>query len=411
MRIRVLPRDVAARIITGTVAMMGWAVGAATIVMTIPVLVETLAARGRAADLPIPLAMLIIVLLGIAAVVRWQRRWVVFVYLGVAALATVVYELALLDGDRGLLDDGLFLVNRPTLALVAVGITAATAVTGILWCVIGYAVANLVCLAAATIAAVPFRPGYGPTMVLVVAVVGYLTFAAIQISARRKVPNFDVLEAETQRLATGENLARRTTAAVHDTLLNDLSIVLTNSGTLDERASSRLLEDLDTIHGAEWLTEATKVATADEQDVALRNELGRMVSEFQWRGLSIHVTGSGSGIYRLDAAVATALVAAIRACFENALRHSGAGVAELELVYTDESVTVMVTDQGVGFDASAIPSDRLGLRTSVLDRMEAVGGSAQIWSSRGQGTSVVITAPVLEVVAPHPQSLHQERSS
>ena len=48
MRVRVLPRDLAGRIINGSVATMGWAVGAVTVVATIPVLIETLVMRDRA---------------------------------------------------------------------------------------------------------------------------------------------------------------------------------------------------------------------------------------------------------------------------------------------------------------------------------------------------------------------------
>lgn len=410
MRIRVLPRDVAARIITGTVAMMGWAVGAATLVLTFPVLIETLLLRDRAADLPIPLAMLVVMLLGIGAVIRWKRRAVVLAYLGVGAVAATVYEVALLTGDPTILDDALYLLNRPTLALVAVGVTAVTATAGILWCLLGFAVANVVCVVAALISDVPIRPGFGPTMVLVIAIVGYLTFAAIQVSQRRRVPNFDILEAETQRLARGENLSRRTTAAVHDTLLNDLSIVMTTPGALGERAAARLLEDLETLRGADWISQTTEIRSADDQDATLRNDIMRVVSEFQWRGLTIHVTGSGTGVYRLAAPGGTALLGAIRTCLENVVRHSGATIAELELVYTDESVTVMITDQGSGFDTTSVPADRLGLRTSLVERVESVGGTAQIWSSPGQGTSIVLSIPILEVVVPHPEPRHQETS-
>lgn len=410
MRIRVLPRDVAARIITGTVAMMGWAVGAATLVLTFPVLIETLLLRDRAADLPIPLAMLVVMLLGIGAVIRWKRRVVVLAYLGVGAVAATVYEVALLTGDPTILDDALYLLNRPTLALVAVGVTAVTATAGILWCLLGFAVANVVCVVAALISDVPIRPGFGPTMVLVIAIVGYLTFAAIQVSQRRRVPNFDILEAETQRLARGENLSRRTTAAVHDTLLNDLSIVMTTPGALGERAAARLLEDLETLRGADWISQTTEIRSADDQDATLRNDIMRVVSEFQWRGLTIHVTGSGTGVYRLAAPGGTALLGAIRTCLENVVRHSGATIAELELVYTDESVTVMITDQGSGFDTTSVPADRLGLRTSLVERVESVGGTAQIWSSPGQGTSIVLSIPILEVVVPHPEPRHQETS-
>lgn len=407
MRVRVLPRDLAGRIINGTVATMGWAVGAVTVLATIPVLIETLALRGRAGDIPLPLILLVLMLLGIAAVARWRRTEVVLVYLAVGAVITVGYQLALMYGDPRLLEDNLYLINRPALALVAVGVTAATALSGILWSLFGLVVATSASLVASLIAGVPFRPGLGPLMVFLIASVGYLTFAAIQNSQRRKLPNFDELEAETLRLASGEDLAKRTTAAVHDTVLNDLSIVLNTTDTLDERTIARLREDLEQLRGAEWISQITEIPTADEEDASLRTEIMRMVSEFQWRGLSIHVTGSGSGVYKLAPDVARALVGAVRAAFENVLRHSGASVAELELIYTDD-ITVMITDQGAGFDMSAIPPDRLGVRGSIVDRIESVGGSAQIWSTPGGGTSVVLTIPFEKMVAPHPESTHRE---
>jgi signal transduction histidine kinase len=408
MRVRVLPRELAARIINGTVATMGLAVGALTIVLAIPVLIETLIMRGRAADIPLPLALLVIILLAIAAVARWRRTEVVLVYLAVAGAATIGYELALLAGDRAILDEALFLVNRPTLALVAVGVTAATALSGILWCSLGLVVATGVSLTAALIAEVPFRPGLGPLMVFVIAVVGYLTFAAIQNTQRRQVPNFDELEAETQRLARGEDLSRRTTAAVHDTVLNDLSIVMNTTDTLDERVVTRLLEDLEQLRSAEWMSQTTTIPSADDEDAGLRNEIMRMVSDFQWRGLSIHVTGSGTGVYRLDPDVARALIGSVSAAFENVLRHSGATVAELEVIYGEDVITVMVSDQGVGFDPAAVPPDRLGVRASIVDRMDSVGGSVRIWSSHGSGTTVMITVPILEIVEPNPESQHRE---
>jgi signal transduction histidine kinase len=345
---------------------------------------------------------------GIAAVARWQRVEVVLIYLAVGAVATLGYELSILNGDHGILDSNLFLVNRPTLALVAVGVTATTALSGILWCAFGLVIATSVSLAGSILAGVPFRPGLGPLMVFVIATIGYLTFAAIQRSQRRKMPNFEALEAETQRLARGEDLSRRTTAAVHDTVLNDLSIVLNTSDELDDRVIARLREDLAQLRGAPWITQTVEIPTADDEDASLRNELMRMVSDFQWRGLTMHVTGSGPGVYKLAPDVARALVGSVRAAFENVLRHSGAAVAEMELIYTPDDVTVMITDRGAGFDTASVGADRLGVRASIIDRMESVGGSAQIWSTPGSGTSVVLTVPILEVVVPHPESQHRE---
>ncbi|HWM33361.1 MAG TPA: hypothetical protein VNR36_03875 [Pseudolysinimonas sp.] len=408
MRVRVLPRDLAARIINGTVASMGWAVGAITIITAFPVLIETLVLRGRGADLPLPVMLLAVILLGIAAVARWRRVEVVLVFLAVACVATLAYELILLDGDPGMLDDNLYLVNRPTLAIVAVSVASATALSGILWSAFQLVLATSVALTASIIAGVPFRPGFGPLMVFAIATVGYSTFAVIQAAQRRKVPNFDALEAETQRLARGEDLSKATMAVVHDTVLNDLAILLNSTGALEDAAIDRLRRDMAELRSAEWISQTTSIPTADDEDATLRNDIMRMVSDFQWRGLSIHVTGSGSGVYKLRPKVARALIGSVRAAFENVLRHSGVTVAELELIYSDDEITVMITDQGAGFDRAAIAPDRLGVRGSIEERLRAVGGHAQIWSSPGGGTSVVLTVPILRVVAPHPESTHRE---
>lgn len=407
MRVRVLPREVAGGIITGTVALMGWAVGATTVVTTVPILVETMVRRGRVAELPLPLLMLAVVLIGIVLVARRPRSWAVLTYLVVGAVASTVYELALLRGDPGIRDEALLLLNRPTLALVAVGVTAASPLVGIAWILLGYAVATAVALAVSLLAGVPFDPGLGPTMVLAVAAVGYATFAAIQVTQRRRLPNFDELERETRRMALGDDLARRTTAIVHDTVLNDLAIVMNAPDELDPRTRERLRADVAILRSGEWLSTGDSLPSVDDQDAGLRNELSVLVSEFQWRGLTVHITGSALGVYRFRPEAADALVASVRACFENVLRHAGASVAELELVEGSDALTVMVTDQGRGFDPRQVAADRLGLRMSVEQRLAAVGGSARIWSAPGEGTSVLLTIPIEAVLSPQPESPHR----
>jgi hypothetical protein len=41
-----------------------------------------------------------------------------------------------------------------------------------------------------------------------------------------------------------------------------------------------------------------------------------------------------------------------------------------------------------------VPADRIGVRTSIRGRIEQEGGSVQIWSRAGVGTTVVMTIPV-----------------
>ena len=52
-----------------------------------------------------------------------------------------------------------------------------------------------------------------------------------------------------------------------------------------------------------------------------------------------------------------------------------------------------VSDNGVGFDRGEVPGERLGLRVSIEERMANAGGSAEIVSYPGHGTTVTVAWP------------------
>lgn len=75
----------------------------------------------------------------------------------------------------------------------------------------------------------------------------------------------------------------------------------------------------------------------------------------------------------------------------NAARHGGTTVS----VYVEagaKGVDVFVKDRGPGFDIDAVAADRLGVRESVVGRMQRNGGTAEIISS-ADGTEVRLHLP------------------
>ncbi|MGZ4546631.1 MAG: ATP-binding protein [Blastococcus sp.] len=88
-----------------------------------------------------------------------------------------------------------------------------------------------------------------------------------------------------------------------------------------------------------------------------------------------------------------ALGAATREALVNAAKHSGAGAADLYTEVTPARVSVFVRDRGSGFDPSAVPDDRRGLRDSVSGRLARLGGTADVRSAPGEGTEVELVLP------------------
>jgi signal transduction histidine kinase len=83
-----------------------------------------------------------------------------------------------------------------------------------------------------------------------------------------------------------------------------------------------------------------------------------------------------------------ALLNAAREAAVNAAKHSGATKVDIFAEVDGSDIELFVRDRGSGFDPDSVPDDRLGVRRSIVDRMERHGGTAQIRSTVGEGTEV-----------------------
>jgi signal transduction histidine kinase len=103
---------------------------------------------------------------------------------------------------------------------------------------------------------------------------------------------------------------------------------------------------------------------------------------------------------RLEKGAAEELASAVRAALDNVRRHGGERARAWVLVEDEPGlVTVTVRDDGPGIPAGrlaeASAAGRLGVSHSICGRLRALGGSADIRSSPGDGTEVELRLPRL----------------
>jgi signal transduction histidine kinase len=100
----------------------------------------------------------------------------------------------------------------------------------------------------------------------------------------------------------------------------------------------------------------------------------------------------------VPAGAADAIASATLQAVVNSVQHAGDGPVSRSVrlgTDTDGRVHVEVVDDGVGFDRSAVPAERLGVRRSIIERMAAVDGAAEVLSAPGDGTRVMLVWPAL----------------
>ncbi|MFD8808196.1 ATP-binding protein [Streptomyces sp. NPDC059597] len=174
-------------------------------------------------------------------------------------------------------------------------------------------------------------------------------------------------------------------AHVHDSVLHTLTLIQRNADNAGEvRRLARAQErDLRT-----WLyrPEGTGKDEADEPDT-VAEAVRRSAAEVEDKhGVPIEVVVVGD--CPLDERTAAQMQAA-REAMVNAAKYGGdGGPVQVYAEVEGRTVFVSVRDRGPGFDLDSIPADRMGVRESIIGRMERNGGTARLRSVPDGGTEV-----------------------
>jgi signal transduction histidine kinase len=84
----------------------------------------------------------------------------------------------------------------------------------------------------------------------------------------------------------------------------------------------------------------------------------------------------------------SAMVQAAREAMVNAAKYSEAPVISVYAEVEGDELEIFVRDRGKGFDLDGVPADRMGVRGSIIGRMERHGGVARVRSAPGEGTEI-----------------------
>jgi signal transduction histidine kinase len=172
-------------------------------------------------------------------------------------------------------------------------------------------------------------------------------------------------------------------AHLHDSVLQTLALIQRHAE--DPTVVGRLARSQERELRA-WLYEPT-VATGG----TWAGLVARLVAEVE-ADHAVTVDPVVVGDLPVDDAVAT-LGQAAKEAVVNAAKHSGAASVSLYSEVTSGSVTVFVRDRGTGFDPTVVPTDRRGLRDSVVGRLTRLNGTATVRSAPGEGTEVELCLP------------------
>jgi signal transduction histidine kinase len=83
------------------------------------------------------------------------------------------------------------------------------------------------------------------------------------------------------------------------------------------------------------------------------------------------------------------LLLALKEALNNSLKHSGATEVRTQLVFTEPNLTIVIADNGSGFDPqSALSGNGIA---NMNRRLQAAGGTCAIQSAPGKGTTVTFT--------------------
>jgi len=189
----------------------------------------------------------------------------------------------------------------------------------------------------------------------------------------------NLTEERTERIRSQERAEMA--AHLHDSVLQTLALVQRRAEDPREVAGLARRQEREL---RAWLTGRSEPEARRSVSTALE---GVAAEVEETHGIPIDVVSVGDAPVDDDALT---VIAAAREALVNAARFAGEhGPVSLYAEVDDERLHVFVRDRGPGFDPSAIPTDRRGVRESIIGRMQRRGGRATVHAAPGGGGTEV----------------------
>jgi len=205
-----------------------------------------------------------------------------------------------------------------------------------------------------------------------------------------------------QRVVTAQELERRRLAReLHDETGQALTSILLSLRTVEEagdenelRAAVGEVRELvrSTLQDVRQLAVELRPKVLD--DFGLVAALERLTQSFgEQTGMSVHFQQNWPTSDRLPAEIETALYRIVQESLTNIVKHARATSVSVVLTRKDDSVSVVVEDDGVGFEPHRAREDGIGL-VGMRERVALLGGRLAIESRPGAGTTFVAEVPL-----------------
>ncbi|SNS17550.1 PspC domain-containing protein [Actinomadura mexicana] len=185
------------------------------------------------------------------------------------------------------------------------------------------------------------------------------------------------LDAERQERVRSQERAELA-AHIHDSVLHTLTLIQRNAH--DTREVQRLARSQERTLRT-WLYQPR--ADPDQTFAAAIREVAGEVEDDHNVPIEVVCVGDSA----LDERLGSALQAA-REAMVNAAKYAEAPSVSVYAEVEGDEIAIFVRDRGKGFVLDQVPEDRMGVRGSIIGRMERHGGKATVRTAPGEGTEV-----------------------
>jgi signal transduction histidine kinase len=207
----------------------------------------------------------------------------------------------------------------------------------------------------------------------------------------------DAQEAERARVARDlhDEIGQSLTSVLLGLRLVEDTLARPDPDVVDCRRRTAEVRELVAAALREARTMAFDLRPTVLDDLGLPAALRRLVDEVTVRrppavDLALHGLEGGG---RLPAEVETVVYRVVQEALTNVVRHAGAATASVVVARTADRLRAVVEDDGRGFDRAAVQPASLGIG-GMSERASLVGGTIQIDSAPGRGTTVRLEVPV-----------------